>query len=156
MGFHYGIEQRKFDKEWEQMEQEYRTAGMTEEQIVAMREYDWAWFCSQRIFGNRTQVLPNEQYEDESEQSCLFQKFESLSFRWDAGDIDHTRYGWLSAVEDERLFHRLCKLSPEDLELLTLLFVDGYRQTDVAHLWNCSRSAVTQKLKKIKKYLKST
>ena len=88
--------------------------------------------------------------------SCLFQKFESLSFRWDAGDIDHTRYGWLSAVEDERLFHRLCKLSPEDLELLTLLFVDGYRQTDVAHLWNCSRSAVTQKLKKIKKYLKST
>lgn len=138
MGFHYGIEKRKFDREWEQMEQEYRTAGMNEEQIAAMKEYDWAWFCSQRIFGNRTQVLPSEQYEDESEQSCLFQKFESLSFRWDVGDIDHTRYGWLSAVEDERLFQQLCKLSSEDLELLTLLFVDGYRQTDVAHLWNCS------------------
>ena len=156
MGFHYGIEKRKFDKEWEQLEQEYRTAGMNEEQIAAMKEYDCAWFCSQRIFENRNQALPSEQYEDEGEQSRLFQKFASLSFCWDVGDIDHTRYGWLSAVEDERLFHQLSKLPLEDLELLTLLFVDGYRQTDVAHLWNCSRSAVTQKLKKIKKYLKST
>ncbi|EFE14181.1 RNA polymerase subunit sigma-70 [Clostridium sp. M62/1] len=155
MGFHYGIEKRKFDKEWEQLEQEYRTAGMNEEQIAAMKEYDWAWFCSQRIFGNRTQALPTEQYEDDSEQSSLFQKFDSLSSRWDTGDIDHTRYGWLSAVEDEKLFQRLCKLPPEDLELLTLLLVDGYRQTDVAHLWSCSRSAITQKLKKIKKYLKN-
>ena len=83
----------------------------------------YLWFCSQRIFGNRTQALPSEQYEDESEQSRLFQKFDSLSSRWDVGDIDHTRYGWMSAVEDEKLFHRLCKLSSEDLELLTLLFV---------------------------------
>lgn len=73
MGFHYGMEKRKFDKEWEQLEQEYRAAGMTEEQIAAMWEYDWAWFCSQRIFGNRTQALPSEQYEDGSEQSRLFQ-----------------------------------------------------------------------------------
>lgn len=27
MGFHYGMEKRKFDKEWEQLEQEYRAAG---------------------------------------------------------------------------------------------------------------------------------
>ncbi|MDB1973000.1 MAG: RNA polymerase subunit sigma-70 [Oscillospiraceae bacterium] len=153
MGFHYGMEKRKFDKEWEQLEQEYRAAGMTEEQIAAMWEYDWAWFCSQRIFGNRTQALPSEQYEDESEQSRLFQKFDSLSSRWDVGDIDHTRYGWMSAVEDEKLFHRLCKLSSEDLELLTLLFVDGYRQTDIAAMWGCSRNVIYKRLKKIKKIL---
>ena len=102
MGFHYGIEKRKFDKEWEQLEQEYRTAGMNEAQIAAMKEYDWAWFCSQRIFENRNQALPSEQYEDEGEQSRLFQKFASLSFCWDVGVIDYTRYGCPSAVEDER------------------------------------------------------
>ena len=51
---------------------------------------------------------------------------------------------------------RLKKLSKKDLELLTLLFVDGYRQIDVARLWHCSRSAVAQRFKKIKKFLNNT
>ena len=37
-----------------------------------------------------------------------------------------------------------------------LLFVDGYRQIDVARLWHCSRSAVAQRFKKIKKFLNNT
>ena len=54
-------------------------------------------------------------------------------------------------MENEQLLLRLKKLSKKDLELLTLLFVDGYRQIDVARLWHCSRSAVAQRFKKIKK-----
>ena len=79
MGFHYGYEKRKFDTEWTRLEQEYRAAGMDDRQIAAMKEYDWTWFCSQRAYLNRVQALPGEQCEDESEQSCLFRKFESLS-----------------------------------------------------------------------------
>lgn len=33
-------------------------------------------------------------------------------------------------MENEQLLLRLKKLSKKDLELLTLLFVDGYRQID--------------------------
>ena len=84
MGFHYGYEKRKFDAEWTRLEQEYRAAGMDDRQIAAMKEYDWTWFCSQRTYQNRVQALPSEQCEDESEQSCLFRKFESLSCTWDA------------------------------------------------------------------------
>ena len=40
MGFHYGYEKKKFDKEWTRLEQEYRAAGMSDTQIAAMREYD--------------------------------------------------------------------------------------------------------------------
>ena len=141
MGFHYGYEKRKFDAEWTRLEQEYRAAGMDDRQIAAMKEYDWTWFCSQRTYQNRVQALPSEQCEDESEQSCLFRKFESLSCTWDTGDVDSRRFGWLSSLEDE-------------LELLTLLIVDGYRQADVARLWNCSRSAITQRINKIKIFLK--
>ena len=39
--------------------------------------------------------------------------------------------------EDELLYRRLCKLPENDLELLTLLMVDGYWQADVARLWLC-------------------
>ncbi len=53
-----------------------------------------------------------------------------------------------------RHFFLLKRLPEDDLELLTLLIVDGYRQADVARLWNCSRSAITQRINKIKIFLK--
>ena len=90
MGFHYGYEKRKFDAEWTRLEQEYRAASMDDRQIAAMKEYDWSWFCSQRTYLNRVQALPSEQYEDESEQSSLLRKFESLSCTWDTSDVDET------------------------------------------------------------------
>ena len=55
MGFNYGYEKKKFDSRWKRLEVEYCDAGMSEEQIAAMKEYDWAWFCSQRVFQNHTQ-----------------------------------------------------------------------------------------------------
>lgn len=115
MGFNYGYEKKKFDSRWKRLEVEYCDAGMSEEQIAAMKEYDWAWFCSQRVFQNHTQPIPCEQYDEVCGQS-----------------------------------------QKKDLELLTLLFVDGYRQIDVARLWHCSRSAVAQRFKKIKKFLNNT
>ena len=104
-------------------------AGMSEEQIAAMKEYDWAWFSSQRVFQNHTQPIPCEQYDEVCGQSQLFRKFASLSYQWDVDKIDQTRYGWLASVENEQLLLRLKKLSKKDLELLTLLFVDGYGLT---------------------------
>lgn len=151
MGFNYGYEKKKFDSRWKRLEVEYCDAGMSEEQIAAMKEYDWAWFCSQRVFQNHTQPIPCEQYDEVCGQSQLFRKFASLSYQWDVDKIDQTRYGWLASVENEQLLLRLKKLSKKDLELLTLLFVDGYRQIDVARLWHCSRSAVAQRWCGIKK-----
>lgn len=43
-----------------------------------------------------------------------------LSCTWDTGDVDSQRFGWLSSLEDELLYRRLCKLPEDDLELLTL------------------------------------
>ena len=67
--------------------------------------------------------------------------------------MDSRRFGWLSSLEDELLYRRLCKLPEDDLELLTLLIVDGYRQTDIAAMWGCSRNVIYKRLKKIKKIL---
>ena len=101
MGFNYGYEKKKFDSRWKRLEVEYCDAGMSEEQIAAMKEYDWAWFCSQRVFQNHTQPIPCEQYDEVCGQSQLFRKFASLSYQWDVDKIDQTRYGWLASVENE-------------------------------------------------------
>ena len=40
MGFNYGREKRRFDKEWERLEEEYIAAGMPYEAIEHMKAYD--------------------------------------------------------------------------------------------------------------------
>lgn len=127
---------------------------MNDEQISAMKKYDWDWFCSQRVFATHMQSLPSEQITDKEEQSRLFQKFKTLSYRWDEETIDSSRYGWLSTIHSEALFQKLQRLSNKDLELLTLLFVEGYRQSEIAQMWKCSRNTIHKRLKKIKLFLR--
>ncbi len=80
MGFNYGYEKKKFDSRWKRLEVEYCDAGMSEEQIAAMKEYDWAWFCSQRVFQNHTQPIPCEQYDEVCGQSQLFRKNNMMKY----------------------------------------------------------------------------
>ena len=59
------------------------------------------------------------------------------------------RYGWLSEISDEQLYHRLLLLNQMDLELLTLIVVDGYSQSEIARIWGCTPSVVSQRIKNI-------
>lgn len=76
MGFYYAREKKKFDAEWE------KTAAWYED-IEKMRLFDWAQFCRQRSYENRTQPLPEEYFNDEN-GSTLFQKFEQLTVTVDS------------------------------------------------------------------------
>ena len=154
MGFNYGREKRAFDKKWERLEAEYRAAGMSETAIQNMKSFDWQWFCSERTYKNHVQTLPICDFEKHNDALFKQSRLESTTTQWDTGDVDHTRFGWLSAVEDEKLYDKLRSLSDKDLELLTLLCVDGFQQADIARRMNCSRNSVHKRLKKIKKILK--
>lgn len=154
MGFNYGREKRAFDEKWARLEVEYRAAGMSEKAIQDMKNYDWQWFCSERTYRNHVQTLPVGDTESHGDVFFKQARLESITSQWDAGDVDHTRFGWLSALEDETLYNKLRALSDKDLELLTLLCVDGFQQADIARRMNCSRNAVHKRLKKIKKILK--
>lgn len=154
MGFNYGREKRRFDKEWEQLRKEYAAAGMEEADIARMKEFDWEWFCSRRTYENHNQTLPDEE-DIEAGKTLLFQKFPELSADFEQQEFTD-RYAWLQDIEDEKLYQRLCRLGEKDLELLTLITMERYTQAEVAKLWGCSRSAITQKVKKIQKYLQNT
>ena len=149
MSFNYGREKRNFDRTWEQLETEYRAAGMSTEKIQKMKDFDWQWFCSERTYRNHVQALPTS----DTVANCDQEHLEALSTQWDSGDVDQSRFGWMSAIENEELYHKLRSLSYKDLELLTLLYVDGFHQTDVAQKVGCSRNSVYKRLKKIKKIL---
>ena len=52
-----GFERKRFDEEQKRLAEEYRIAGMTEEQIEQMYQFDLVEFNSRRRFSEHTQQL---------------------------------------------------------------------------------------------------
>ena len=154
MGFHYGREKVKFDRAWAKSRDEFKAAGMSSENIHEIYELDWKTFCSDRIYAMHTQPMPCEVIDENmTEPSTLFQKFESTCTTADE-ETYIGRYFWIEAIESPHLAKVLKSLSTSDLELLTLICIEGFSQRDIARKWDCSQSAVAQKFCRIKKLFK--
>ena len=147
MGFHYAREKQKFDAEWERLSAWYRVEGMSAEAIRELYQYDWAVFCRQRSFENRTQPLPEEP------ASVLHQKFSQLTTVMTDTDL-RGRYDWIESLDDDELAGRLKKLPADDRELLTQIVMDGLTKAEVARLRGVTRQSINDKIQRIKKFLK--
>lgn len=155
MGFNYAKEKRQFDLDWKRLQKEYTDAGMSPSAIEAMHSYDWEMFLSRRTYENHTQALPDTYLSGEidGEQSTLLKRFSSLSVTFGEEDFP-SRYAWVNAIGDVGLSAKLTKLHTKDIELLTAIVIEGHDQRELAEIWHCSQSAISQRLKKIKKFLK--
>ena len=151
MGFNYAREKRRFEKEWEQLHEEYSALGMDEAAIDRIKEFDWRWFCSRRVYAHHNQHLPDEGDFPE-DRGLLIRRYRKLVTEFDELKFSG-RYAWLHEIEDEELYRRLDTLPGKDIELLTLIIEEGYRQADVARMWECSRNSVSKRWNKIKKIL---
>ena len=147
MGFYYAREKQKFDAEWERLSAWYRAEGMSAEAIRELYQYDWATFCRQRSFENRTQPLPEEP------ASVLYQKYSQLTTVMADTDL-RGRYDWIESLDDEELAGRLKKLSVDDRELLPQIVMDGLTKAEVARLRGVTRQFINDKIQRIKKFLK--
>lgn len=66
-------------------------------------------------------------------------------------EFNSGRGGWIEELSDPRLSAKLRDLHEADLELLTLLCVDGCSQAQAARVLGCTQQAVSKRLRKIKK-----
>lgn len=122
--------------------------------IQKMHDFDWEVFKQERIYRLHTQDLgigifdePSAKQED---KSALMKKFLESVSRWD----DYTtasRYGWIEEVDDPSIYKQLQALRKADLELLTLIVVDGLSQTEIAPFWGAPTETFLPGLKKIQK-----
>ena len=154
MGFNYAKEKRSFDAEWIKLDEQYREAGFDAESIQMMRDFDWKLFCRRRTYENRVQSFPSEIIDDSDDgsNSNLFKKFLSLSVTFDERAFEG-RYDWINTLTNPILSYKLAKLSDDDKELLTLLIIDVYTQTEIAVMQGCSQQYINKKLKRIKIFL---
>lgn len=151
MGFNYAKEKKAFDEEWKKLRIEYEGAGMSQQAIEDMYNFDWREFCSRRVYIDHTQQLPDTYFENEFGHECslLFRRYPTLSTTFDEADFDG-RYAWIEAIDDPQMARKLKKLSQRDLEILTLLAMEGYSQRELARKLGCSQNAISKRVKKIR------
>ena len=155
MGFNYSKEKFIFEKEWEKLHEQYKNAGMSEDAIQELYDFDWSWFRMRRNYENRVQALPEEEIDEQNAKTCsnLFQRFTALSTSFDEIELSG-RYAWIDTISDDALSKKLKDLSDDELELLTLLTIEGYTQREIARKMHCSQNAISKRLIKIKRILK--
>lgn len=156
MAFIYQLEKRKFEREWEQLRNEYEAAGMPQETIDQLYIFDWEWFCSRRSYENRNQALPAESVvsEDGEEQSSLVNKFKGFSVELDES-LMGGRHGWMEQIENPQLVDKLRKLSEGDLELLTLVAIEGYSQSELERMGFEKQYKISRRMARITKFLEN-
>ncbi len=139
MGFYYATEKAKFDEKWKKLEDWYRKSGMSEDAIREMREYDWNELKARRRYENK---------RDES-GADIEEIAEPETERKTSG-----RYGWIEDLNNTALVLKLRKLTPHELEIITLLIVDDLTQQQAAEKMGIPYRTFKYQLKKIKDFLK--
>lgn len=158
MSWNDGYERRKFEAKQKKLAEEYRKAGMTEEQIKAMYEFDFEQFKSDRKYRMHTQPFASSDFEEGGEddsESTLLEKFEEqITVSIDDATC-HSRYWWIEELENVELAKKIKSLTKEQIELLTLVVVDGYDQTEIAKILNVNQSTISRRFEAIKKILRN-
>ena len=82
MEFNYGLERKRFEREWNKLRQQYRKAGMDENAINVMYAFDLEIFNDNRAIAKHEQPITPDMSGDNEDKSTLFEKFkDQLSYQ---------------------------------------------------------------------------
>ena len=156
MSFNKGYELKKFETHWEKLRIEYTAAGMTEDAIQKMYEYDRQQFNAERTHLERTQELSTDTFEcSEDENSPLMKRYQDAISVTDHYHETKSRFGWIGEIENERLLSALENLSEGDLKLLTLYVYAGYNTVELSKVYGIAQQNISKRILKITKFLKN-
>ena len=155
MSFNKGYELKKFEARWEKLRIEYAAAGMTEDAIQKMYDYDRQQFNAERTHLERTQELSTDTFEcSEDENSPLMKRYREVTTVTDTYHETKSGFAWIGEIENERLLSALENLSEDDLKLLTLYAYEGYNESEISKVFNISQPAIHKRIMKITIFLK--
>lgn len=152
MEFNYALERRRFEKQWKLLRKQYQEAGMDEDAINKLYQFDLQWFNSERRYIRHQVDLPEETtvydfaYPD---TEPLVEKILPSSGPLNISPMD--RNWWLNEIEDEELLRKLMALSDSDIELLTAIVMEGRTQSEFALAKGTNQQSVSRQFQQIRK-----
>ena len=156
MSFNKGYELKKFEAHWEKLRIEYAVAGMTEEAIQKMYDYDRQQFNSERTFVERTQEFTAPAYEgSEEEASPLMLRYQEVITTTDTYHETKSKFAWIGEIENERLLSALENLSEDDLKLLTLYAYEEYDTVEISKVFGTTKQNISKKIRRITNFIKN-
>ena len=156
MGFNYGLEKKNFDSQWAMIRKQYEDAGMSNEAIQAMYDFDWSVFNANRSYQNHTQEMAAPSFEQSEESySPLMNKYQEAVSVTDTYHETKSRFAWIGEIENEQLLTALETLKTEDLEIITMYAYEGHDITEISKVYGVSRPTISIKIKRITKFLKN-
>ena len=149
MRFNHKREFQEFMAEWKAQEAIMRQHGMDEKAISALFDHDFKAFKSERNFYlNKEEFVP-----EQSEAEFLHTHAMDESSLIEHEDMIST-LDLLDQIENHALWEGLKALKQADLELFIMAEIHGLTDAKIAALLGQSRPNITQKLSRIKKFLK--
>lgn len=136
MGFNYGYEQKLFEKEWVKKKIAMVNAGMKEDAIKEMYDFDWEWFKSIRRYRTSTEF-----FDPLLEDRIAEKEFEEV--------LD-----FIDQLEDERFIQAVKSLTLSEYKLLMKLVEEGMKQAEIARESGQSRNNISRKVIALTKKIK--
>lgn len=152
MSYNSGNARRIFYTKWNKLWEEYRVAGMEEDAIRKLYEYDLAVFNNDRAHHRYDVEIPTA---DDSENQSDYVEYERATTVTDTYHETKTRFAWVGEIKDERLHKGLESLSDNDLKIVTLFAYEGLTITEISKVFGVSRPTISIKIKRITKFLKN-
>ena len=154
MSFNNGNERRKLNAKWEQLRVQYREAGMSEEAIQAMYEFDLGVLNSERAYDANTVAVCDGENDVDARKAADLKQYEDAITVTDTYRETKSRFAWIGEIENERLLSALEKLSEDDLKLLTLYVYEGYSTVELSKAYGIAHQNISKRIIKITNFLK--
>ena len=149
MSFQYAQEKIKFEKHWSELRIQYEQAGMSQDAIEELHDFDWQWFKSRRRYINSLRELPEGTSLEDLPSCGVDPTGGEPPQHYGMSASSPNRYSWLDEIEDVALLQKLMLLERDDIELLTSMIFEGHSQREIAQRNGCSERSVSRQFQRI-------
>ena len=141
MSWNNAIEKRKFDAKEKELMRQYREAGMSEELMKELYEFDWEVFKSDRRYNEHTQSLEEllDAYYD-GQQVSLKRDMEAFTVLPEPSR--ERKLWWIDEIEDEKLVAAINTLDDFEKELIHLSVFEGRTGKEMSSMMNMPASNI--------------
>lgn len=98
MSFNNGNERRKLNAKWEHLRVQYREAGMSEDAIQAMYEFDLGVLNSERAYITNTMTVSGAADDCAAKETSDFKQYEKALTVTDTYHETKSRFAWIGEI----------------------------------------------------------